>query len=136
MNVVTGLFVETSLKKAEEDRQEFMLRRVRDLFKQADPDATGSLGWERFEHCLDQPFMQEFFRLINVDISEAPSVFALLDTDDSGEVDLDEFLHGCVNLHGAAQAIHLANLMYETRISAAFNAETLASILFELQEIG
>merc|ERR1711972_628352 len=118
MNVVTGVFVEAALESAKEDRAAYMLRHVRELFARADPDNTGHLDWERFEASLDEDFMVEFFKVIDVDRSDAKSVFALLDADDSGKIDLDEFLNGCLGLHGPAKALHLATLMYEPRLSA------------------
>merc|ERR1712187_597276 len=46
---------------------------------------------------------------------EASGVFRLLDVDESGTIDLEEFLNGCLGLHGPAKAIDLATLMWEVR---------------------
>lgn len=115
LNVVTGVFVEAALKSAKEDRDSYMLHHVRDLFMVADQDGEGTLDWGEFEGQLEAEAMQEFFKSIDVDISEAKAIFHLLDVDDSGRIDLEEFLNGCLGLHGPAQAIHLATLMHETR---------------------
>lgn len=120
MNVVTGVFVESAMQTAKDDRTSYMLEHVKHLFQEADPEGTGSIDWERFQLCLDKQFMLEFFQAIDVDVSDAQSVFALLDTDDSGEVDLDEFLNGCLGLHGPSQAIHLAALTHESRIGQRY----------------
>jgi hypothetical protein len=118
MNVVTGVFVEAALETAKKDRSSYMLRHTRELFTMADPSNTGVLDWDRFQASLEGEFMQEFFQAIEIDPSEAQSIFSLLDVDDSGTIDLDEFLNGCLSLHGPAKAIHLATLMYETRLGS------------------
>merc|ERR1719310_1814661 len=79
--------------------------------------------------------MKSFFHAIDVDLSDARSVFALLDSDDSGEIDLDEFLNGCLGLHGPAKAIHLATLMYESRISSRFHASNMLQMQSMLQQV-
>merc|ERR1719162_2041813 len=112
-----------------------MLNHVKQLFAKADPEHTGGITWERFEGCLEEPFMREFFDAIDVDLADAPSVFALLDSDDSGDIDMDEFLNGCLGLHGPAKAIHLATLMYEARISSRFQATSLSQIAGMLQVV-
>jgi len=115
LNVVTGVFVESALKSAKEDRDMYMLQHMRSLFSWADTDKNGTLSWSEFERQLQNPNMEEFFASIDVDLSEAEGVFRLLDNDESGEIDLDEFLNGCLGLHGPAKAIHLSTLMYEAR---------------------
>jgi len=40
-------------------------------------------------------------------------LFHLLDVDDSDEVSEDEFVNGCLRLHGYAKSIDLATLMFE-----------------------
>merc|ERR1719329_1002657 len=92
-----------------------MLQHMRSLFSWADTDKNGTLSWSEFERQLQNPNMEEFFASIDVDLSEAEGVFRLLDNDESGEIDLDEFLNGCLGLHGPAKAIHLSTLMYEAR---------------------
>jgi len=128
MNVVTGVFVESAMQTARDDKTAYMLQHVKELFTDADPENVGSIGWETFSGMLERPFMKEFFAAIDVDISDAKGVFALLDTDDSGEVDLDEFLNGCLGLHGPAQAIHLATLMYEMRMTQRYQCTHLTHI--------
>eukprot|EP00930_Biecheleria_cincta_P027136 TRINITY_DN19061_c0_g1_i1.p1 TRINITY_DN19061_c0_g1~~TRINITY_DN19061_c0_g1_i1.p1 ORF type:complete len:268 (-),score=49.44 TRINITY_DN19061_c0_g1_i1:115-918(-) len=110
MNVVTGVFVEAALKSAKDDHDEFMLCHVRELFEGQD-----EIDWECFSSHLGNEHMQSFFTAIDVDMSEAESVFKLLDADGSGEIDLDEFLTGCLNLKGPAKAIDTCALLQETR---------------------
>jgi len=72
--------------------------------------------------------MNEFFKAIDADMSDARGIFALLDTNDSGTIELDEFLNGCLELHGPAKALHLSTLMYEMRLVNKLWAERLSCI--------
>jgi len=118
LNVVTGVFVESALKSAKEDRDDYMLHHVKALFQSADASKKGCLDWEDFKGIADNPQMLEFFRAIDVDPAQAQAVFQLLDADESGQIDLDEFLNGCLCLHGPAKAIDISTLRYELRIMA------------------
>lgn len=115
MNVITGVFVDAALKNAKDYHDNFLLDRVRLLFMNADKDHNGMVGWDEFEDQLENPYMHEFFKAIDVDLSDAESVFRLLDVDDSGVLDFDQFMDGCLRLRGPAKAIDLSLLMHESR---------------------
>merc|ERR1712178_320921 len=59
--------------------------------------------------------MREYFKIIDVDMSEAKAVFQLIDADGSDSVDPLEFISGCLRLRGSAKAVELSLLMYETK---------------------
>merc|ERR1712203_578634 len=69
---------------------------------------------EEFERSLGKPWMINYFKFIDVDPSEAQSIFQLLDVDDTNHLDPEEFLHGCMRLRGPAQALELAMLINES----------------------
>ena len=59
----------------------------------------------RFEEKINCPEVREYFESLGLDIWDAWSFFKLLDLDAGGEVEIDEFLMGCLRLRGAARAI-------------------------------
>jgi hypothetical protein len=121
LNVITGVFVESSLKSAKKDNDLFMIGNVREAFKNAvSDDDRGSkvMTWEKFESQLDQQTMQAYFKAIDVDPSEARGLFRLIDIDDAGAVDFEEFLTGCLRLRGPAKALDLQLLMHDVRLLA------------------
>eukprot|EP00930_Biecheleria_cincta_P033964 TRINITY_DN23503_c0_g2_i1.p1 TRINITY_DN23503_c0_g2~~TRINITY_DN23503_c0_g2_i1.p1 ORF type:complete len:807 (+),score=149.26 TRINITY_DN23503_c0_g2_i1:27-2447(+) len=143
LNVVTGVFVESALKSAKEDRDNYMLHHVKDIFQSADSSGEGVIEWDDFKRCSEDAQMQEFFKSIDVDPSQAQAVFALLDVDDTGLIDLDEFLNGCLCLHGPAKAIDVSSLRYEMRMLAkridkALGPQSRAAHrgLFAAQDVG
>lgn len=117
MNMATGVFVERATHKAQEDQDAFTAKHISDLFF-TDPEIRNSptkeVTWEFFNKKMDTPDMQEYFKMINVDPSEARGLFQLLDADDSGSVDADELVNGCLRLRGHAKALELSLLMHQS----------------------
>eukprot|EP00747_Dinoflagellata_sp_TGD_P011397 gnl/TRDRNA2_/TRDRNA2_120717_c2_seq2.p1 gnl/TRDRNA2_/TRDRNA2_120717_c2~~gnl/TRDRNA2_/TRDRNA2_120717_c2_seq2.p1 ORF type:complete len:389 (-),score=80.16 gnl/TRDRNA2_/TRDRNA2_120717_c2_seq2:241-1407(-) len=127
MNVITGVFVECSMKSAQEDDEIYMVNNARDLFAKAhetgQAKSSKMMTWEEFESQLNTPEMAEYFKSIDVDLSEARQLFDLIDLDGSGEIDSGEFLSGVVRLHGPAKALDVAVLMHEIKdLSSWFQA--------------
>lgn len=115
MNVVTGVFVESSLQTAKNDKDLYMVHHVRKLFGEADMDGSGTLSWEEFEGKLIDDQMLQLFKSIDIDIREAKALFQLLDLDEAGSISSEEFLNGCLRLRGPAKSIDLVTVMYEHR---------------------
>eukprot|EP00927_Polykrikos_kofoidii_P081500 TRINITY_DN7893_c0_g1_i6.p1 TRINITY_DN7893_c0_g1~~TRINITY_DN7893_c0_g1_i6.p1 ORF type:complete len:680 (+),score=97.96 TRINITY_DN7893_c0_g1_i6:215-2041(+) len=115
LNVVTGVFVESVLENSKVDKELMLVNNARELFRSLEGGLNGLLSWELFEEKLDTVPLQEFFKSIGVDRSEAKGLFRLLDLDDSGEISADEFLSGCLRLNGNAKALDLALLIREIK---------------------
>merc|ERR1711957_1158083 len=105
MNVVTGVFVDSVLTSVMRDKDTFLVNNVKELFQGLDHGINDVMTWDVFKSKLDLPQMQEAFKAINVDPSEALGLFKLLDLDESGGVNVQEFLSGCLRLRGPAKAL-------------------------------
>eukprot|EP00929_Paragymnodinium_shiwhaense_P008112 TRINITY_DN112044_c0_g1_i1.p1 TRINITY_DN112044_c0_g1~~TRINITY_DN112044_c0_g1_i1.p1 ORF type:complete len:598 (-),score=105.92 TRINITY_DN112044_c0_g1_i1:154-1947(-) len=117
MNLLTGVFVDQAMRVVREDKDTVLARRIADLF--LDDDAPEELTWEDFEKKVSARAMQEYFRQINVEASEARHLFELLDADGGGTVDSKEIVDGCLRLRGPARALDLMtvhNLIRDLRI--------------------
>eukprot|EP00930_Biecheleria_cincta_P002112 TRINITY_DN103157_c0_g1_i1.p1 TRINITY_DN103157_c0_g1~~TRINITY_DN103157_c0_g1_i1.p1 ORF type:complete len:722 (-),score=146.13 TRINITY_DN103157_c0_g1_i1:67-2187(-) len=115
MNVVTGVFVESALLTAKEDREKDVMRQVRRMFNNADKDKSGVITWNEFNEQCDDPSMAKYFETLEMEPQEARALFRLLDTDESGSIDAEEFMQGCLKLRGPARSIDLATLMYSNK---------------------
>eukprot|EP00931_Biecheleriopsis_adriatica_P104276 TRINITY_DN78964_c0_g1_i1.p1 TRINITY_DN78964_c0_g1~~TRINITY_DN78964_c0_g1_i1.p1 ORF type:complete len:638 (+),score=135.87 TRINITY_DN78964_c0_g1_i1:66-1979(+) len=115
MNVVTGVFVESALLTAREDRDKEVLSQVRQLFLSADADQNGMISWEEFATTMDSPNFTKYLSSLDIDESEAQGLFLLLDTDESGAIDSEEFIQGIIKLRGPARAIDVSTLMYTNK---------------------
>jgi len=111
LNVVTGVFVDSVLASAKADKEQYLLNSARQLFKTKEEE----MDWASFQSKMHSPQMLEFFKGIDVDPSDAKSIFSLIDADESGSISVDEFLNGCVRLHGPSKALETAVLSHEIR---------------------
>jgi len=113
-NMMTGMFVDKAMQFCGEDRDNSLAHRIRDLVFR--PDADGNVQdvtWERFADMLNEETMKDYFKVLNVDTSEARGFFDLLDEDGGGELDAAELVSGCLRLRGPAKALDLSLLARE-----------------------
>eukprot|EP00747_Dinoflagellata_sp_TGD_P103287 gnl/TRDRNA2_/TRDRNA2_168913_c0_seq6.p1 gnl/TRDRNA2_/TRDRNA2_168913_c0~~gnl/TRDRNA2_/TRDRNA2_168913_c0_seq6.p1 ORF type:complete len:480 (-),score=67.96 gnl/TRDRNA2_/TRDRNA2_168913_c0_seq6:60-1499(-) len=117
MNVVTGVFVESSIRQAEEDRDEMMLDQLKVLFLSHDEDESGAINLEEFQKFLKRPELQTMLKEMQLDPRDGDLLFELLDEDRSGEITNEELVSGCMRLRGQARNLELAAFMHETDLS-------------------
>ncbi|CAK0824818.1 unnamed protein product [Prorocentrum cordatum] len=123
LNVVVGGVVKTTSEVYKRDKQLIVeeeqerLRRyceeIKGFFRQADLDNSGTLSWEEFYEYLHDDKIKAYFQTLELDISQAHVLFMLLDSDESNEVAIDEFVDGCMRLKGQARSIDVNFLLYE-----------------------
>lgn len=107
LNVVTGIFVQSAMVAARQSNESYVVTHVRELFRDADLDGSGILTLMEFQDQLNTKPMKEYFKHLDIDISEAHSLFNLLDSDGDGGVSLDEFVNGSLRLRGEARALEM-----------------------------
>merc|ERR1712146_164121 len=78
---------------------------MRSIFDEMDTDGSGCVNTKEFERRLDDERVIAYFNALKLDVSDARTMFALLDYDQSGEVDISEFLSGCYKLHGESRSL-------------------------------
>lgn len=135
MNIVTGVFVESALQTAKNDKDLFLLHHMTHLFMKTDVDQSGEISWDEFQSQLDTPDMQEYFKAVDLDTEEARDLFRLIDVDGSGQIDAEEFVHGCLRLRGPAKAIDLATFMHDYKRSTRRWLQHVRGVERSLSEI-
>lgn len=116
MNVITGVFLETAIDKAKDEKEIYLARHASSIFKKADRDKTGRISWEGFESAVrENKSVQNFFEEIDIDHSEAESLFKLLDDSGDGQISAEEFLQGCMKVSGPAKSLDLLVLTKEVK---------------------
>lgn len=124
LNVVMASFVESATQISRKDR-ELVTRNemeknmqyaqsIRRFFHEADEDGTGTLSWEEFEKYLQNDKVQAYFQSFELDVTQARTLFKLLDLDESNDVGIDEFIEGCMRMKGPARSIDVNMLLYES----------------------
>lgn len=139
LNVVTGVFCQTAIESAQHDRdlmvqsllnnRERFLDKVKhqfsDMFHLFDDENVGGVAFQEFESHINDPSVQAYFALLELNTSDAWSLFQLLDTDDTNCVDAEEFVDGCLRLKGGARSIDLALMRKEHRLHTKKLRESL-----------
>merc|ERR1712151_68990 len=105
MNVVTGVFLQTALQSSRAEEDMFLTDQIVTSFKKKDQDLKDSkVSILDVEDVIQNPTYSKEWKAINVEPDEAKWLFRLLDIHDSGWVELEEFLSGCLRLRGEAKA--------------------------------
>lgn len=123
LNVVVGTFVDTAYQASQRDREYVVqcevnrnkkyMEDIKTFFHEADLDGSGMLTLEEFETHLQKDKVKAYFQALELDISQARALFMLLDVDGSNEIELDEFIGGCMRMKGDAKSIDVQMLLYE-----------------------
>lgn len=111
LNVVTGVFVQTALQSARDEEDNFITDQIMALFKSGEQ----TLRWEDVEFALTDSGAAAEWKTIDVSPEEAKHLFELLDLNNEGVIDFEEFLGGCLRIHGPAKAWDLLMVMQEHR---------------------
>merc|ERR1712098_758007 len=118
---MTAVFVENANTMYVRDEDEMSMSALQNkmvwigeasrLFQEADIDDSGFLNLSKFENHLQDVRVQALLRKLGVEVftaSKARDLFALLDFDQSGSIDVDEFTLGLEQIHGEARGIDIA----------------------------
>jgi hypothetical protein len=125
VNIVTGVFVESALQANMKDKdivvqeelqaKKVYLESMAELFEEMDEDGRGTITVKEFEHKLQDENVIAYFNALKLDVSDARTLFQLLDYDHSDEVGMDEFLDGCYGLQGESRSLDMKIMQYEVQ---------------------
>lgn len=123
LNVITAVFVETVMQRSQKDRELLVqqeLERKKDfsesmqrVFEELDANGSGTLTLEEFERQLEDENVLTFLSTLELDITQVRTLLTLLDRDQNGEVDIEEFITGCLRLKGGAKSLDMAILQFQ-----------------------
>jgi len=126
MNVITGIFCESAIESAQADQENVVQQQIQqreryvksltDLFNNIDLDGSGTVSKEEFIGHLDDEEAKAVFEFMGIQVNDAREVISIIDQTDSGNIDLDEFVIGCLRLRGYARAIDVVQVQYENSI--------------------
>jgi len=124
LNVVTGIFVNDAVEMAqmdrdivmkfEEDKRQQYVHGLRDFFKELDGNGNGIVTFDEFKAHLVQNG-PGIFSYLGLEVWDAVNLFEALDLDNSRQLDITEFMDGCMQLRGQARTFDMVQLMRENR---------------------
>lgn len=137
MNVVVAVIVENTLDQAGAQRAKFEQKAkeskenaaatIYKAFCAADVDSNGTVTKEEFIEGIQNEETAKCLHQIGIDVRQAEHLFSLLDYDESGALDVDEFVGGMMKAVGPARArdvlaIECDGLRVEKKVKAKLQA--------------
>eukprot|EP00931_Biecheleriopsis_adriatica_P022198 TRINITY_DN14331_c0_g3_i1.p1 TRINITY_DN14331_c0_g3~~TRINITY_DN14331_c0_g3_i1.p1 ORF type:complete len:631 (+),score=101.36 TRINITY_DN14331_c0_g3_i1:29-1894(+) len=123
LNVVTGVFCHSAIESASADKdiaaliqltnQKMYAATIRSMFYEIDDDRVDGITLDELESALRDENFCAYLESIEISTSDAWTLFKLMDSDKSGNLDLEEFVSGCMSLRGPASAMQVAKLNME-----------------------
>lgn len=126
LNIITGVFVDGAIQRSSQER-DLKLEKQReeramyvtmllDLLEEIDVEGEGVISRETLEDAFQDERVKHYFSILDIDVTDSNYLFDMLDLDRSGEVDMEEFVSGCLRLKGAAKSIDIHTLMFEIKL--------------------
>jgi len=123
LNAVTAVVVEKvftianaeggqEVKRLEKNRKG-LLRKVKRVCDTIGVDADSNLNKEDFVKAIGKPNVTVHLRELGIDTFDARELFDCLDTDESGDLTVTEFVDGCLRAVGPALSKHLLQFQYD-----------------------
>merc|ERR1719181_1449732 len=78
------------------------------LFLEADEDKSGTVSWDEFQMYLQDEKIKAYFMALELDMTSVMKIFDLLDTSGDRELELHEFVEGCIQLRGNAKMVDMS----------------------------
>jgi len=126
LNVVTGVFCQNAIESAARDEEEVIsemlkqkqvyIKRLQFIFEDFESAGRGCMTLTDFEEKLADERVKAWFRMLDLEVNDAWTLFKLLDVDGTGLVDLDEFVTGCLQLRGSAKCMDVAKVSQENKL--------------------
>jgi len=125
MNVITGIFVNDAVEMAsldsdnkvqqEMDQNRHYLQKLLELFQKIDTTHRGSITLETFLQQMQQEEVKLNFAMLGLDVSDPMAFFSLLDVDGSVELEIDEFVMGCMRFRNNPGNVNLECSVLEAK---------------------
>ena len=125
LNVITAVFIESAMQATSEHRdiivqekkqkEGIYVAHIKSIFQEIDSDKSGQISMLEIEQLFGDENLSELLEALEISAYDARSMFKLLDGDDSGAVDIDEFCSGCLRLKGDARSFDIQCLMFESQ---------------------
>ncbi|CAK9102481.1 Voltage-dependent calcium channel type A subunit alpha-1 [Durusdinium trenchii] len=80
---------------------------------------------------MEEDKLSAFMESLGISTDDVWTLFLLIDKDDDGLVDIEQFVAGCMQLRGPAKSLQVAKMSYENRITR----EQIKRIVDDMDEL-
>jgi len=125
LNIVTAIFVDSAgnIAKVDESmwRREAIsspdspLNKIRAILRKADRTRSGCILFRQLEELAADRKFRELMDAFGVDVHDSKGLFHMLDSDALGQVGIDEFIHGLLNMKCQGRTVDTGTMMYENQ---------------------
>jgi hypothetical protein len=144
-NILTGHFIDSTLKMATTDWEELMLEkrkkdhndahRLMKVVRREEGGETDSLTIDDFKRLMRHDEVRSYFESRGIEISDGELLFRMLTGGSGNTLDLNTFIWGCMRLKGMATSIDLHSLDFEVRLMHRNQQEILNECLRNMDRI-
>lgn len=124
LNIVTAVFVDSAMQSQAHykdlmiqdtiDHKKMYTTHLKEVFNEIDADQSGFVNQDEVEYFLTDEGLKMHLDSIGICPDDARTLFLMLDEDESGVVNIDEFCEGCMRLQGEAKAYDIHVLTRKT----------------------
>lgn len=126
MNVLTGIFVERAMRAVRPDEKALQSEQVRKekaamaefhhIFQELS-EGSGVLGFDDFMEAMSEGSLRPRLATLGLDIRDAEVFFVMLAAaNNTEELDMSAFVHGCMALRGPAAMIDTQSVVFHATL--------------------
>jgi len=145
LNIIAGIFVNDAIEMAQRDRHivlqaestrnKSLVCDLKKLFLESDTDQSGTLTLEEFMQAFQNPAVQARFRFLGVELTDAESLFDLMDTAGTDEILIDEFVSVCLRAKTLTRPLDLQSFIQQNRRTDRWLRRALVNIEHHLDRL-
>eukprot|EP00913_Durusdinium_trenchii_P005535 g5157.t1 len=142
--VVTGVFCNTAIESATIDKDVATIKQVqakahqvehlKHIFQEIDRLNVNEVSFQDVQEAISSGELSSFMEAVGISTDDVwtgdrasgvtrggehgkQTLCMLLDADKNGTIDLDEFVAGCMQLHGPAKSLQIAKMSFENKLT-------------------
>lgn len=127
LNVVTGVFCSTAIETATADKDVATIKQIRakaqqvealrEIFTEINKKHSNQVSFKEVEDAISAGELASFMEVMGISTDDVWTLCVLLDVDKNGAIDLEEFVGGCMQLHGPAKSLQIAKMSFENKLT-------------------
>ncbi|CAJ1358262.1 unnamed protein product, partial [Effrenium voratum] len=115
------------------EKQAAHVRSLQSMFNAIDTDNSTFVNYEELKAAMESERLASFLESMEIETHDVLNLFRIIDADENGLIDLNEFVSGCMQLHGPAKSIQMAQMSHENKLTRRA-LKTMADHLTEIRE--